>query len=332
VRKVKVSATQMLASLVEARLEEVKARLLVPGGVAARSSDQSDEAAQILQTLKSDPESPVQHCLASPHHSLRFDSADRTCRLMSWAPADNIRYNEAPAVSDEGSASNSLANYVGAHGRTRLTGRATKAAASMATDSPTLGYGIHSIDAAACSEDDCVQRDTKGIFISPAAKMYEACSTLNNEIVFSGTYDIVYLEGSVTHRVSMAWLHENGYVVVRMEESLYKSYDTTGAECQFDYGTDQCKNGVHLVMAPQRHNDFLVFSTCSVASSLASPPSFHLMLSAITNAGLISLERKMRGRSGFDIIGPENLYLLMTRGNGNVAFGVLRDMLDLRSD
>jgi len=40
----------------------------------------------------------------------------------------------------------------------------------------------------------------------------------------------------------------------------------------------------------------------------------------------------MRGRSGFDIIGPENLYLLMTRGNGNVAYGVLRDILDLRSD
>ena len=42
----------------------------------------------------------------------------------------------------------------------------------------------------------------------------------------------------------------------------------------------------------------------------------------------------MKGRSGFDIIaiGPENIYLLMTRGNGNVAYGVLRDVLDLRSD
>jgi hypothetical protein len=159
---------------------------------------------------------------------------------------------------------------------------------------------------------------------------------MNNEIVFSGTYDIVYLEGCDTHRVSLAWLRKNGHVVVPMDsearESFYKSYDTIGAECQFDYGTDQCKNGVHLVLAPQRHNDFLVFSTCSVASSLAGPAAFHPMLSAITNAGLISLERKMRGRSGFDIIGPENLYLLMTRGNGNVAYGVLRDILDLRSD
>ena len=55
-------------------------------------------------------------------------------------------------------------------------------------------------------------------------------------------------------------------------------------------------------------------------------------MSAITNVGLVALERKMRGLSGFDILGPENLYLLMTRGNGNVAYGVLRDILDLRSD
>jgi len=179
----------------------------------------------------------------------------------------------------------------------------------MATDSQTLGYGIHSIDAAACSEDNNVQHDTKGIFIAPAAKMYDACSTMtrNNEIVFSGTYDIVYVEGVVTHRVSMAWSRENEYVVVPTEEFFHKSYDTTSAECQFNYGTDKCKHGVHLVMAPQRHNDFLVFSTCSVASSLAGPASFHPMLSAITNAGLICLERKLRGRSGFDIFGPENL-------------------------
>ena len=177
-----------------------------------------------------------------------------------------------------------------------------------------------------------MQRDTKGIFIAPAANMYEACSTMNNEIVLTGTYDTVYLEGVVTHRVSMAWLRANGYVVVPMEESFYKSYDTTSAECQFDYGTDKCKNGIYLVMAPQRHNDFLIFSTCSVASSLAGPVSFHPMLSAITNAGLVALERKMRGLSGFDILGPENLYLLMARGNGNVAYGLLRDILDLRSD
>jgi len=213
-----------------------------------------------------------------------------------------------------------------------LTGRATKAAARMATDSPTLEYGIHSINAMAYSENNCVQRDTRGIFIAPAVNMYEACSTMNNEIVFSGTYDIVYLEGSDTHRVSMAWLRKSGYAVVPMDDTLYKSYGTTGAECQFDYGTAQCKNGVQLVMAPQRHNDFLVFSTCSVASSLAGPAAFHPMLLAITNAGLIFLERKMRGRSGFDIIGPENLYLLTTCGNGNVAYGVLRNILDLRSD
>ena len=147
--QVKVPATQMLDSLVKERLEDVKKHILVPGGVAARSADQIDAAAQILRTLQSDPESPVQYCLASSHHSLGFDSAYRTCRLTSWAPADNIGYNEAPAVSDEGPASNSLANYRDADGRTRLTGRASKAAASMATDQQTLGYGIHSIDAAA---------------------------------------------------------------------------------------------------------------------------------------------------------------------------------------
>jgi len=96
VPKVKVPATRMLASLVQERFEDVKTRILVPSGVAARSSDQIDEAAQILRTLKSD----VQHCLASPHHSFRFDSEDRTCRVTSWAPADNIRYNEPPAVSE----------------------------------------------------------------------------------------------------------------------------------------------------------------------------------------------------------------------------------------
>jgi len=67
-----------------------------------------------------------------------------------------------------------------------------------------------------------------------------------------------------------------------------------------------------------------------VASSLAGPAAFHLVLSAIINGGLASLERKMRGLSGIDIIGPENLYLLIMRGTGNVAHGVLRVILDLR--
>jgi len=55
-------------------------------------------------------------------------------------------------------------------------------------------------------------------------------------------------------------------------------------------------------------------------------------MTLVTHCVSVTIERKMRGRSGFDIIGPENLYLLMTRGNGNVAYGVLRDILDLRSD
>ena len=70
----------------------------------------------------------------------------------------------------------------------------------------------------------------------------------------------------------------------------------------------------------------------SVGSSLTGPASFHPMLSAITNAGLICLERKLRGRSGFDIYGRDNLYLMMMRGNGNVAYGMLCDILDLRCD
>ena len=155
---------------------------------------------------------------------------------------------------------------------------------------------------------------------------------MNFEIVFSGTYDIVYVEGVVPHRMSMQWLQNNGYVVVPMEECFYQLYDTTSAECKFDYGTDKCKNGVYLVQAPQRRNEFLMFSTCSVGSSLTGPASFHPMLSAITNAGLICLERKLRGRSGFDIYGRDNLYLMMMRGNGNVAYGMLRDILDLRCD
>ena len=95
-------------------------------------------------------------------------------------------------------------HIIGAHGRLRLTGRATLAAAKMETDSPTLHYGIHAI------EDTFVRRNARGIFVAPAAKMYKACSTMNNKIVFSGTYDIVYLEGSDTHRVSMAYLRKNG--------------------------------------------------------------------------------------------------------------------------
>jgi len=93
--------------------------------------------------LKSNDMSSVQNCLTSPHHALRFLSAYRTCRLTSWAPIDNAGCNETPAVPDERPAYDSLANYVGTHGRLRLTGRATLAAAKMATDSPTLHYGIH---------------------------------------------------------------------------------------------------------------------------------------------------------------------------------------------
>jgi len=332
VLQVKVPAARMPDSVAKERSEDVIKRIRVAGGVAARSTHQFEAAAQILWTQQSDPGSRVQHCMVSLHHPLGFASEDRTGRVMSWAPADNVCYNEDHTVSDEDPACNSLANYRGANRRLRLTGKASMAAARMATDSQTLGYGIHSIDAAACSEDNVVHRDTKGIFVAPAVEMYDACSTMNFEIVFSGTYDIVYVEGVVTRRVSMAWLHSNGYVVVPMEESFYQSYDTSSAECQFDYGTDKCKNGVHLVMAPQRHNDFLMFSTCSVGTSLAGPASFHPMLSAITNAGLICLERKLRGRSGFDIYGRDNLYLMMMRGNGNVAYGMLRDLLDLRCD
>jgi len=160
--------------------------------------------------------------------------------------------------------------------------------------------------------------------------MYEACSTMNNKIMFSGTYDIVYLEGSNTHRVSMAWLRKNGYAVVLMDEAFNTSYETTSSECQFDYGTNKCKNEVCLVMAPERENDFLVFSTCSMASSLAGPAAFRLVLSAITNGGLASLERKLRGLSGIDIIGPGNLYMLLMCGTGNVESRVLRDILDSR--
>jgi len=329
---VKVSVARMPDSVVEKRAADVIKRIRVPGGVAARSTHQLEAAAQILRTQKPDPGSKVLHCMVSPHHSLGFASEDRTVRVTSWAPADNLGYNEAHTVSDEDPAGNSLANYLGADGRLRMTGKACKAAASMATDSRTLGYGIHSIDAAACSEHNVVQRDAKGIFVPPAIQMYDACSAMNFEIVFSGTYDIVYVEGVVPHRMSMQWLQNNGYVVVPMEECFYQSYDTTSAECKFDYGTDKCTNGVHLVQAPQRRNDFLMFSTCSVGSSLTGPASFHPMLSAITNAGLICLERKLRGRSGFDICGRDNLYLMMTRGNGNVAYGVLRDILDLRCD
>jgi len=83
-------------------------------------------------------------------------------------------------------------------------------------------------------------------------------------------------------------------------------------------------------MAPEPENHFLVFSTCSVASSLVGPAAFHLVLSAITNEGLASLEQKMRGLSGIDIIGPGNLYMLMMRGTDNVESGGLRDILDLR--
>ena len=77
-------------------------------------------------------------------------------------------------MPDERPAYDSFSYYVGAHGRLRLTGRATLAAAKMETDSPTLHYGIHAIDAAARSEDTFVRRNARGIFVAPAAKMYKA--------------------------------------------------------------------------------------------------------------------------------------------------------------
>jgi len=51
-----------------------------------------------------------------------------------------------------------------------------------------------------------------------------------------------------------------------------------------------------------------------------------------SGVGLLDPTDSGVGCSGFDIYGPDNLYLLMTRGNGNVAYGVLRDILGLRSD
>ena len=127
-----------------------------------------------------------------------------------------------------------------------------------------------------------------------------------------------------------AAVRQNKYKVVPMEEQFYKSFGTSAAECKFDCGTSDCKNGVYLVMAPDQSNDFFIFSTCSVGSSLAGPAAFFPAMSALTNGGLVSLERKMRGFDGIDITGPGNLFILMIRGADNLAYNILRDILDLR--
>ena len=128
----------------------------------------------------------------------------------------------------------------------RLTGRATLAVLEMATDSPPLKHGIHAIDAAAYSMDHIVRCSTNGIYVAPKANMYDACSDLNNKIMFSGKYDILYLERAVTHQVLMALMHKNKYFVVLIDGHFY-SYYTSVSKCKFDFGTSDCKNGLYYV-------------------------------------------------------------------------------------
>jgi len=87
-----------------------------------------------------------------------------------------------------------------------MTGRVTLAAAEMASESHPLRHGIRAINAAVCSEDDTVRRCAKGIYEAPKANMYQVCQNMNNTVMFSSTYDIVYIEGTVNNQVSMEWL------------------------------------------------------------------------------------------------------------------------------
>jgi len=51
---------------------------------------------------------------------------------------------------------------------------------------------------------------------------------------------------------------------------------------------------------------------------------------ALTNGGLVSLERKMRGFDSINITGPGNLVIRMMRDADNLAYNIRRDNLDLR--
>ena len=171
-----------------------------------------------------------------------------------------------------------------------------------------------------------MRRCAKGIYEAPKANMYQACQNMNNTIMLSRTYDIVYVEGAVNNQVSMEWLRQNQYKVVLMEEQFYKSFDTSAAECKFDCCTSNCKNGVN----PDPSNVFFISSTCSMGSSLAGQDAFFSAILALTNGGLVSLERKMRGFDSINITGPGNLVIRMMQDADNLAYNIRRDNLDLR--
>jgi len=124
--------------------------------------------------------------------------------MTSWTPIDNTECGELPSTPDLRPSYNSLFNYVGIDKQLRMTRRVMLAAAEMSSESHPFSH-----DTAACSEDDTVRRCAIGIYETPKANMYQACQDMNNTIMFSGTYNIVYVEGTVNNRVSMAWPHQN---------------------------------------------------------------------------------------------------------------------------